>query len=79
MFFNVIQSFTFYFTDIAQTSVNDVDECLCRFKIFNGRRSEWQGVFVFFNATFLRRDYTLNAPVWHLPACLFCVLLAFAF
>jgi hypothetical protein len=33
---------------------------------------------VFFNATFLR-DYTLNTPVWHLPACLFWVLLAFAF
>ena len=33
---------------------------------------------VFFNATFLR-DYTLNTPGWHLPACLFWVLLAFAF
>ena len=33
---------------------------------------------VFFNATFLR-DYMLDTLVWHLPACLFWVLLAFAF
>jgi len=33
---------------------------------------------VFFNATFLR-GHTLNMHVWHLPACLFWVLLAFAF
>ena len=33
---------------------------------------------VFFNATFLR-DYMLDTLVWHLPACLFWVLLDFAF
>jgi hypothetical protein len=33
---------------------------------------------VCFNATFLR-DYLLDTLVWHLPACLFWVLLAFAF
>jgi hypothetical protein len=33
---------------------------------------------VFFNAAFLR-ERALDAPVWHLPACLFWVLLAFAF